>query len=86
MFMYITEDRSKAERVVSETIASLLKRPFEELRQRLLVGSPQDCAEKLAAYKAAGVQRVIVWPVSDEIDQLEVFQKKVARLVDKSSA
>lgn len=86
MFMYITEDRSKAERVVSETIAGLLKRPVDELRQRLLVGSPQACAEKLAAYKAAGVQRVIVWPVSDEIDQLEVFQKKVARLVDKSSA
>ena len=86
MFMYITEDRSKAERVVSETIASLLKRPFEELRLRLLVGAPEACAEKLAAYKTAGVQRVIVWPVSDEIDQLEVFQTKVARLVDKSSA
>jgi alkanesulfonate monooxygenase SsuD/methylene tetrahydromethanopterin reductase-like flavin-dependent oxidoreductase (luciferase family) len=81
MFMYITEDRSKAERVVSETIASLLKRPFEELRQRLLVGSPQDCAEKLAAYKTAGVQRVFIWPTADELDQLTIFQTKVAPLV-----
>jgi len=81
MFMYITEDRSKAERVVSETIASLLKRPVEELRQRLLVGSPQACAEKLAAYKAAGVQRVFVWPTADEQDQLMIFQTKVAPLV-----
>jgi len=81
MFMYITEDRSKAERVVSETIASLLKRPVEELRQRLLVGSPQACAEKLAAYKAAGVQRVFIWPTADELDQLTIFQTKVAPLV-----
>jgi len=82
MFMYVTEDKSKAERVLSETISGLLKRPVEELRERLLVGSPQDCAEKLAAYKAAGVQRVFIWPVADELDQLTVFQTKVAPLVD----
>ena len=83
MFMYVTEDKSKAERVLSETISGLLKRPVEELRERLLVGSLQNCAEKLAAYKAAGVQRVFIWPVADELDQLTVFQKTVAPLVDR---
>ena len=82
MFMYITEDKFKAERVLSETLVALLKRPVDELRERLLVGSPQACAEKLAAYKAAGVERVFVWPVANELDQLEVFQTKVAPLVD----
>jgi alkanesulfonate monooxygenase SsuD/methylene tetrahydromethanopterin reductase-like flavin-dependent oxidoreductase (luciferase family) len=82
MFMHVTEDKSEAERVLSGPLASLLKRPIEELRQRLLVGSPEQCAEKLAAYKAAGVQRVFIWPTKDELDQLAVFQKKVAPLVD----
>ena len=81
-FMYITDDESEANRVLSETISALLKRPIEELRQRLLVGAPEACAEKLAAYKAAGVQRVFIWPVKDELDQLAVFQNKVAPLVD----
>jgi alkanesulfonate monooxygenase SsuD/methylene tetrahydromethanopterin reductase-like flavin-dependent oxidoreductase (luciferase family) len=82
MFMYITEDESETERVLSNTIAALLRRPIEQLRERLLLGSPEACAEKLASYKAAGVQRVFIWPVGDELNQLTVFQKKVALLVD----
>jgi alkanesulfonate monooxygenase SsuD/methylene tetrahydromethanopterin reductase-like flavin-dependent oxidoreductase (luciferase family) len=81
MFMYITEDKSESESVWSDTIVGLLKRPVEQLRERLLVGSPDICAEKLAAYQAAGVQRVFIWPVRDELNQLAVFQKKVAPLV-----
>jgi probable F420-dependent oxidoreductase len=82
-FMYVAEDKASAERVLSETLLPLLNRPIEQLEERLLVGSPQACAEKLAAYKAAGVQRVFIWPVADELDQLDVFQSKVAPLVDR---
>jgi alkanesulfonate monooxygenase SsuD/methylene tetrahydromethanopterin reductase-like flavin-dependent oxidoreductase (luciferase family) len=82
-FMYITDDKSEADRVLSETLAPMLKCPPEQLRERLLFGSPEICAEKLAAYKAVGVQRVFIWPVRDELDQLTVFQKKVASLVDR---
>lgn len=82
MFMYVTEHKANAERVLSETLLALIKRPVEQLRERLLVGPPQTCAKKLAAYKAAGVQRVFIWPVVDEVDQLQVFQHKVAPLVD----
>jgi len=32
--------------------------------------------------KAAGVQRVFIWPTKDELDQLTIFQKNVAPLVD----
>jgi hypothetical protein len=39
------------------------------------------CGQKLAAYKAAGVQRVFLWPVADELDQLTIFHQKVAPLV-----
>ena len=80
MFMYITEDKPQTERVLSETLTRLLNRPVDQFRARLLVGSPEVCAEKLAAYKTAGVQRVFVWPIKDEIDQLRIFQEKVTPL------
>ncbi len=83
MFMYISEDNSETERVLSETLTALLNRPVDQLRERLLVGSPEVCAEKLAAYKAAGVQRVFLWPIKDEIEQLTIFQQRVAPLVDR---
>jgi alkanesulfonate monooxygenase SsuD/methylene tetrahydromethanopterin reductase-like flavin-dependent oxidoreductase (luciferase family) len=82
MFMYITEDNAATERVLAETLTALLNRPVEQLRERLLVGSPEVCAEKLAAYKAVGVQRVFIWPIKDEIEQLRIFQQKVMPLVD----
>jgi alkanesulfonate monooxygenase SsuD/methylene tetrahydromethanopterin reductase-like flavin-dependent oxidoreductase (luciferase family) len=82
MFMYITEDNSETERVLAETLTTLLNRPVEQLRERLLVGSPEVCAEKLAVYKAAGVQRVFIWPIKDEIEQLKIFKQKVEPLVD----
>ena len=81
MLLYVTEDRSEAERIVREVLSPTLNRPAEELRQRLLVGPAQECAEKLTAYQAAGAQRVLLWPVADELRQLETFQERVAPLV-----
>lgn len=81
MFMYITEEQTEADRRLSKTLVALLQRPVEQLRERLLVGSPEACAEKLAAYQLAGVQRVFLWPIAAELDQLTVFQRKVAPLV-----
>jgi len=82
LFMYITENHSETERVLANTLTALLNRPIEQLRERLLVGSPEVCAEKLAAYKTAGVQRVFIWPIKDEIEQLRIFKQKVVPLVD----
>lgn len=82
MFMHITENNSETERILAETLTPLLGRPADQLRERLLVGSPEVCAEKLAAYKTAGVQRVFIWPIKDEIEQLRIFKQKVAPLVD----
>ena len=38
-----------------------------------------------AAYQAAGVQRVFVWPIIDEIEHLAVFQHKLVALIDAVS-
>ena len=38
-------------------------------------------AERLAAFAAAGVRRVFVWPLGDEVRQLERFREDVAALI-----
>jgi alkanesulfonate monooxygenase SsuD/methylene tetrahydromethanopterin reductase-like flavin-dependent oxidoreductase (luciferase family) len=60
-----------------ETLTALLNRPVDQLRERLLVGSPEVCAEKLASYKAAGVERVFIWPIKDVIEQLRIYDLRV---------
>lgn len=80
-FMYITEDKSEAERVMDEIIVPTIRRPKEELEERLPVGSAEECAEKLSRYASAGLQEVFLWPVRDELNQIELFMSRVAPLV-----
>ena len=67
MFFFVTEERAVAGRIVRELLSPTLNRSEEELSQRLLVGPAEECAEKLAAYRAAGAQRIFLWPVKDEL-------------------
>ncbi len=60
-----------------EVVSPTLNRPVELLRERLPIGTPSECAEKLRKLQAAGVQRVFLWPVEDEVDQLARFQEQV---------
>jgi alkanesulfonate monooxygenase SsuD/methylene tetrahydromethanopterin reductase-like flavin-dependent oxidoreductase (luciferase family) len=83
MFMYISDDKAKVDRALTQTVGSMLNRPIEQLRERLLFGAPEECARKLAAYKAAGVQRIFIWPTQDELEQLTIFQERVAPLVGR---
>jgi len=83
MFFYVTEERAISERIIREVLSPTLNRPEEELRERLLVGPAKECAEKLAAYRAAGAHRIFLWPVEDELRQLAAFQERVAPLVGK---
>ena len=77
MFMYVTENVAEAEDVVSQVLAPTLRRDPEQLRDRLLVGPAGACADKLERYAAAGAQRVLLWPVWDEVRQLERFREGV---------
>jgi alkanesulfonate monooxygenase SsuD/methylene tetrahydromethanopterin reductase-like flavin-dependent oxidoreductase (luciferase family) len=78
---YVTEEHATSERIVRGVLSPTLDHPKEELRQRLLVGSAEECAEKLAVYQAAGAQRIFLWLVKDELRQLATFQEQVAPLV-----
>ncbi len=79
-FFCVTDDAAEAGSAV-ETIASALGRPQDEARERLLIGSASECAEKLSAFASAGVERVFLWPIGDELTQLEAFASRVAPTV-----
>ena len=81
MWCYITDDRAEADRVLRERVMPAVHRPEETLRDRLPIGPPERFAEKLTAFARAGVQRVFIWPVADEVRQLERFWNEVRPLV-----
>lgn len=82
MWCYVTEDRARADALLSDVLAPMLNRPVEQLRTLLPIGSAVDSAEKLQAYAHAGAQRVFLWPLADERAQLEVFRERVVPLID----
>jgi probable F420-dependent oxidoreductase len=85
MFLHLTEDRAVADRIVRDLLGPMLGRPATELRERLLVGTPEECAQKLAAYRSTGAQRVLLWPIQDELRQIEIFRERVVPLAHARS-
>ena len=73
---YVTEDPADAERMLTDTLAPMLDRPVESLRH-LPIGSAEVCAERLSAFAAAGVERLMLWPLADEVRQLELVRERV---------
>jgi alkanesulfonate monooxygenase SsuD/methylene tetrahydromethanopterin reductase-like flavin-dependent oxidoreductase (luciferase family) len=81
MWCYITDDRDEAEHVLRSRLVPTVHRPEDVLRERLPIGPAEVFAEKLTAFANAGVQRVFIWPVADEVRQLERFWHEVRPLV-----
>jgi alkanesulfonate monooxygenase SsuD/methylene tetrahydromethanopterin reductase-like flavin-dependent oxidoreductase (luciferase family) len=82
MWLYVTETPREADRMLTEVLAPMLRRPVEALRELALpIGSAEQCAERISAYAEAGAQRVFVWPLADELRQLELFREAVVPLV-----
>jgi alkanesulfonate monooxygenase SsuD/methylene tetrahydromethanopterin reductase-like flavin-dependent oxidoreductase (luciferase family) len=82
MWFHIADDAAEAETVVQQRIVPTVHRPEAVLRERLPVGPADAFAEKLVAFRDAGVHEVLVWPVSDELRQLERFREEVWPLVN----
>jgi probable F420-dependent oxidoreductase len=83
-WLHITEDAGVAERTLSELLAPMLHRPAEALRSApLLIGPAEVCAERLAAFVDADARRIFVWPLIDEVRQLELFRERVTTLVPR---
>jgi probable F420-dependent oxidoreductase len=81
-YFYITEDPSVRVEMVRGIFAKMLPRPEKDLLRRLLIGSAEQVAERLSAYQAAGLRQVFLWPVRDELQQLETFMTRVASQVE----
>jgi alkanesulfonate monooxygenase SsuD/methylene tetrahydromethanopterin reductase-like flavin-dependent oxidoreductase (luciferase family) len=81
MWCYITDSRDEADRVLRERVMPVVHRPEAVLRERLPIGPAEMFAERLEALAAAGVQRVFIWPVDDEVRQLEQFATEVRPLL-----
>jgi alkanesulfonate monooxygenase SsuD/methylene tetrahydromethanopterin reductase-like flavin-dependent oxidoreductase (luciferase family) len=83
-WLYITEDKGEAERRLSDVLAPMLHRPAEALRSApLLIGPAEVCAERLATFVEAGARRIFVWPLGDELVQLELFRERVTGLLPR---
>lgn len=81
MWTFVSDDRSAADHLLRDVLAPLLKRDPDELAPLLMIGSPEDCAERLSAYAAAGAQRVFIWPLAHPVSQLTTFMERVVPLV-----
>ena len=65
-----TEGEADA-REVTERLSQMPRRPLEEPAGGLPRGPSAACLDLLGRYQDAGLQRVLLWPVKDEIEQLE---------------
>ena len=54
------------------------------MHRRFLVGRAGECAEKLDAYRSAGVERIMLWPLKDELRQVGAFWEQVIPLAHAS--
>jgi alkanesulfonate monooxygenase SsuD/methylene tetrahydromethanopterin reductase-like flavin-dependent oxidoreductase (luciferase family) len=82
MWTWITEDAGEAERVLRDTLAPMLRRDPDDLRDQLCIGSAQRCAELLSRYARAGCERVHIWPLGDEPRQIELAATQVLPAVE----
>ena len=75
---HVTESRAATERVLADVLSPLLGRSVEALRELSLpIGPAEVCAERMHAFAIAGAQRVFIWPLGDELRQLELFAERV---------
>jgi len=72
MWTWITEDAQDADRVLREVLAPMLRRDPDVLRDQVCIGPAEKCAELLSRYARAGCERVYLWPLGDEPDQIEL--------------
>ncbi len=81
IFFYITSDPAEAKRVARDVLGPALNRDPDDLLRLALMGSAAECAERLAQFRDAGVQRAWIWPASDAEAQIQRFAEEVIPLL-----
>ena len=77
MFGYIDNDKNKVHRMAKDVLSPTLGRPAEQLENLLLFGSTDHCLKKIRALSEVGVKRIHFWPVSDYLEQIEIFRNEI---------
>jgi alkanesulfonate monooxygenase SsuD/methylene tetrahydromethanopterin reductase-like flavin-dependent oxidoreductase (luciferase family) len=74
-YMNLTDDPAEADSILGMLVSP--RQAPSDLRDRSLVGTPDDCIRWLQMLEEAGAQQVFVWPVGDEVNQLRRFADEV---------
>ena len=74
---WIDDDPSRADQVLRDVLGPVVRRDPADLAERVCVGTPEHCARLLSAYATAGCTRVHVWPLGDDVAQLERLVRDV---------
>lgn len=77
MWMYVTRTQQEADRILTDVLAPLLRREVDDLAAQLPIGPPEHCIELLQSYAEVRARQVLLWPISDPIDQLHRFNTLV---------
>lgn len=80
--MWFHIDDRQAGNVLESVLAPAVHRSVDELRERLPFGSDDLVADKLKAFRDAGVKRIFLWPVADELEQLRRLAAEVIPRLD----
>jgi alkanesulfonate monooxygenase SsuD/methylene tetrahydromethanopterin reductase-like flavin-dependent oxidoreductase (luciferase family) len=76
MWLFITDDPSEQKAILGR-LAELLNRDPERLADLLPVGPPAHCGAIVERYRAVGVDRILFWPLGDELRQLDRLAREV---------
>ena len=76
MWLFVTSN-DRERRDVTRRLATMLGRPVEDVEGRLPIGPPAFCSEIVHQYREAGVERIVFWPLTDEVAQIEMLARDV---------
>ena len=71
--------------MICGTVASTAKITPEQARDRIMIGSKEECLDKIAQYEQVGVTHFIFnlrWPILVE-DEFQAFAEEVIPSVDR---
>lgn len=81
----VTDDRARAGAVL-DLVGAGFKLPADSVRERCLVGPLEECAERIAAFIAAGCTKFVLFPLSTPDTLVEQIELYGTRLIPRFEA
>jgi alkanesulfonate monooxygenase SsuD/methylene tetrahydromethanopterin reductase-like flavin-dependent oxidoreductase (luciferase family) len=84
-FLHVVDRSRDAQRFLTDRLAPALGRSAEQLRGRVFVGTPDEVVDLVGRYEAAGLRRLLLWPLVDELDQLQAAAELLTSVATSSA-